>query len=410
MYELVTTATPEDVGLSTNRLGQVSDWMRRQVDAGVLPGLTVAVSRRGEIAYVERTGSMDLEAGKALVADTIFRIYSMTKPIVSAAALMLYEEGCFQLDDPLSKFLPAFAEPEVLQLDDNGAVRLVAAARPITVRDLLSHTSGLVYGAREAGPIGEFYQGAGVDFSRSNAGISLAQMVDRVAELPLVCHPGSAWNYGISTDVVGRLVEVLSGKELDVFLAERIFAPLGMIDTGFHVLPEKHARLAACYTRPDAGGLELTDPPEGSRFAAPADLFSGGGGLVSTMADYAAFCRMMLANGQARGERLLGRKTVEYMTRNHLPGDMAAMGQPRFGETSFEGIGFGLGVAVMLDPARAQVIGSPGEYQWGGVAGTAFWIDPAEEMFVILMTQVMPSSALPLRRQLRVLTYQAIID
>ena len=281
MYELVTTATPEDVGLSTSRLGRVSDWMRRQVDAGVLPGLTVAVSRRGEIAYVERTGSMDLEAGKALAADTIFRIYSMTKPIVSVAAMMLYEEGCFQLDDPLSRFLPAFAEPEVLQIDDNGAVRLVAAARPITVRDLLSHTSGLVYGAREAGPIGEFYQGAGVDFSQSNAGISLAQMVDRVAELPLVCHPGSAWNYGISTDVVGRLVEVLSGQELDVFLAERIFAPLGMDDTGFHVPPEKHARLAACYTRPDAGGLELADPPEGSRFAAPADLYSGGGGALA---------------------------------------------------------------------------------------------------------------------------------
>jgi CubicO group peptidase (beta-lactamase class C family) len=277
------------------------------------------------------------------------------------------------------------------------------------VRDLFTHTSGLVYGHSAAPFVKELYEAKGINFQNTQAGLDLAAMAERAAELPLVCHPGSAWNYGISTDILGRLVEVLAEKPLDRVLAERVTGPLGMADTAFHVPPEKAHRLAACYTR-EGETTVLSDAPAGSRFTRPPELFSGGGGMVGTIGDYDRFCRMLLAKGEAGGRRLLGRKTVEYMTQNHLPGDMAAMGQPRWSETTYEGIGFGLGFAVMLEPARAQVVGSPGEYHWGGVANTAFWIDPAEDMFVVLMTQVLPSSALGLRRQLRVLTYQAVVD
>jgi CubicO group peptidase (beta-lactamase class C family) len=334
----------------------------------------------------------------------------MTKPIVCAAAMMLYEEGRFQLDDPISRFLPAFEAMRVAVLDDAGGVELVPAARAISFRDLMSHTSGLVYGGQAGPPFADWYAEAEVEFNFTASEVSLAEMVARVPKLPLACHPGMAWNYGISIDILGHLLEILADRPLDEFLETRIFRPLAMTDTGFTLPAEKLDRFAACYQVVPEGGLELQDAAEGSRFTKPTKLFSGGGGLVSTMADYVRFCRMMANEGALDGSRLLGRKTVEYMTTNHLPGDLAAMGQPSFSETSFEGIGFGLGVSVMLDPAQAQVIGSPGEYAWGGLAGTAFWIDPAEAMLVVLMTQAMPSSALPLRRQLRVLTYQAIVD
>lgn len=408
MSDYRTTATPAEVGLSADRLQRVGSWMEGWVARGDLPGLMVAVVRRGEVAWLHCHGQMDLEAGKPIAPDSIFRIYSMTKPMVAVAAMTLYEEGKFQLDDPLSRYLPGFAEMQVV-VDEGGGPKLVPAARPISVRDLFSHTSGLIYG-RDGSPfVKEFYEAEGVNFQETQAGISLAEMVDCAAELPLVCHPGSAWNYGISTDVLGRLVEVLSGQPLDQAMAERVTGPLGMVDTAFHVPEVKWDRFAACYTR-EGGKTVLSDPPKGSRFASPPDLFSGGGGMVGTIGDYDRFCRMLLGKGELDGVRVLGRKTVEYMTANQLPGDMASMGQPRWSETTYEGIGFGLGFAVMLDPARAHVVGSPGEYHWGGVASTAFWIDPAEDMFVLLMTQVTPSSALPLRRQLRVLTYQAIVD
>lgn len=408
MSTLRLTAEPETVGLSSQRLERVRAWMRARVASGELPGLSIAVVRRGGVAFLEHHGLMDVEAGKEVSDATIFRIYSMTKPMIAVAALSLYEEGRFQLDDPLARYLPRFAEMQVA-VEEGEQPRLVPAERPISVRDLFTHTSGLVYGNSASDFVAEIYAANGVDFSNSRAGVGLAEMVDRAAEVPLVCQPGTAWNYGISTDVLGRLVEVLAEQPLDRVLAERITGPLGMSDTGFHVPAEKLDRFAACYSR-EAGQTVLSDAPQGSRFTAPADLFSGGGGLVSTLADYERFCRMLANKGVLDGARVLGRKSVEYMTSNHLAGDMAAMGQPRWSETTYEGIGFGLGVAVMLDPARAQVVGSIGEYHWGGVAGTAFWIDPREEMYVILMTQVMPSSALPLRRQLRVLTYQAIVD
>ncbi len=419
---------PEEAGICPRRLERVSGWMRAQVETERLAGLSVLVHRRNRLAYFETAGLRDVESGLPVEADTVFRIYSMTKPVTSVALMMLYEEGRFQLDDPLARFIPAFRDMQVMEGLGTRDERLVPAASLITIRHLLTHTSGLTYGFMQGNAVDALYREHGVDFSRRHE--DLAEMVDRLAGLPLIAHPGQAWNYSVSTDVVGRLVEVLSGQSLETFFRERILDPLGMADTGFTVPAEAHNRFAALYgpkgggglgdvsvnrspteMRPAlSGGLRLIDPVEGSAFLQPATLCSGGGGLVGTMHDYLRFCRMLLDGGALDGVRLLGPKTLAYMTSNHLGGDLASMGQPRFSETSYEGIGFGLGFSVMLDPARAQVVGTPGEYAWGGAASTAFWIDPAEELIVILMTQLLPSSSYPLRRELRTLTYQALID
>jgi len=252
------------------------------------------------------------------------------------------------------------------------------------------------------------YRDAGVDFQTADR--TLAEVVDLAATLPLLAQPGAAWNYSIATDVVGQLVAVLSGQGFGDFLHERVLAPLGMSDTAFHCAPEKQGRFAANYGRGEDGKLALVDDPATGRFAQPRAIQSGGGGLVSSAGDYLRFCRMMLGGGALNGERLLGRKTVALMTSNHLRGDMAAMGQARFSESSYEGIGFGLGFSIMLDPARAQIVGTPGEYAWGGAASTAFWIDPAEDLAVVLLTQLTPSSTYPISKELRVLTYAAVVD
>ena len=398
----------EALGLSSQRLARIDGWMDRLVEEGKLAGLSVLVARRGGVAYRRCSGLADRERGTAMAADTIVRIYSMTKPLTSLAILMLYEEGRFQLDDPISRFLPAFANQRVLAGGARGKVETVPAVRDITFRDLLTHTSGLTYGFMESTLVDALYRSGGVDFQTSDA--TLGEVVERAAALPLLAQPGTAWNYSIATDVLGHLVAVIAGRPFDEFLAERVLRPLGMADTGFQVPAAKLGRFAANYGRGADGALALIDDPAKSRFTQPGRIASGGGGLCSTADDYLRFCRMMLNKGELDGTRLLGRKTVELMTANHLGGDMAAMGQPRFSESSYEGIGFGLGFSVMLDPARAQVLGTPGEYAWGGAASTAFWIDPAEEMAVILLTQLMPSSTYPIRRELRVLTYQAIID
>ncbi|WP_241666944.1 serine hydrolase domain-containing protein [Muricoccus nepalensis] len=395
-------------GLSAERLARIDGWMDRLVGDGKLAGLSVTVARRGCVAYRRCTGLADRERGTAMAESTIVRIYSMTKPLTSVAIMMLYEEGRFQLDDPITRFLPCFANQRVLTGGTRGKVETVPAVRDITFRDLLTHTSGLTYGFMESTLVDGLYRSEGVDFQTSDA--TLAEVVERAARLPLLAQPGTAWNYSIATDVLGHLVAVIAGQPFGDFLQERVIGPLGMVDTGFHVPAEKVARFAANYGRGPDGALTLIDDPASSRFAAPRAICSGGGGLCSTAGDYLRFCQMMLNKGELDGVRLLGRKTVELMTANHLGGDMAAMGQPRFSESSYEGIGFGLGFSVMLDPARAQVLGTPGEYAWGGAASTAFWIDPAEEMAVILLTQLMPSSTYPIRRELRVLTYQALVD
>ena len=401
-------ARPEDVGLSTPHLGRITRWMRHWVDSGRLPGLLVAVVRDDRLAWFETHGYRDVENGRAVEPDTIYRIYSMTKPITTVAALMLYEEGRFQLDDPVADFIPAFADTRVFASGDAETYTTVPLERPITVHDLMIHTSGLTYGFQHEHAVDALYRKRRIEFN-ANVG-PLADLAESAAAQPLVFQPGTRWNYSVSTDVLGRLVEIWSGVPLDAFFADRIFGPLGMRDTGFQVPEGQGHRLASNYVRrTDGDGLALADPGGDSRFLEPAATLSGGGGLVSTAADYLRFMRMLRGRGVLEGARVLGRKSVDLMTMNHLPGDLVDMGRPRFAEMPFAGVGFGLGVSVLLDPAKARILGSPGEYAWGGMASTTFWIDPAEDLMVLLLTQLMPSSAYPIRREFRVLTYQALL-
>ncbi|WP_419895818.1 serine hydrolase domain-containing protein [Roseomonas sp. USHLN139] len=399
---------PEAVGLCPQRLARIADWADGWVASGRLPGITTLVARRGQVAHLHSTGLADVARGTAMTPETVLRIYSMTKPLTSLALLMLYEEGRFQLDDAITRFLPEFRDMRVAVGGARGKVETVPAIRDITFRDLLTHTSGLTYGFMQSTLVDGLYRDHGVDFQTAEA--SLAEVVGRLAGLPLIAQPGTAWNYSVSTDVIGHLVAVISGQPFDAFLRERVLRPLGMMETDFHVTEAQRPRFAANYTRSPEGGLTLIDDPASSRFLTPPKVCSGGGGLVSTVGDYWRFCQLMLNRGVLDGTRLLGRKTVALMTANHLNGDMAAMGQARWSESTAEGIGFGLGFSVMLNPARAQITGTPGEFAWGGAASTAFWIDPAEEMAVILLTQMTPSSTYPIRRELRVLSYAAVVD
>lgn len=401
-------ADPAALGLCPTRLARIDAWRERLVAEGRFAGASTLVARRGQVAHLGCSGLADAERGLPMAAETIHRIYSMTKPLTSVAIMMLYEEGRFQLDDPISRFLPAFANQRVAVGGARGKIDTVPAMRDITFRDLLTHTSGLTYGFMQASLVDAAYREQGVDFQTAET--SLAEVVDKAAGLPLIAQPGAEWNYSIATDVLGRLVEILSGRPFEDFLRERLIRPLGMVDTDFFVHPGKEGRFAANYARGPEGRPVLIDDPATSRYLRPRAVNSGGGGLVSTAADYLRFCLMMLNKGALDGTRYLGRKTVELMMSNHLRGDMAAMGQPRWSESTAEGIGFGLGFSVTLDPARAQILGSAGECAWGGAASTAFWIDPAEEMAVIFLAQLMPSSAWPVRRELRVLSYQALVD
>lgn len=406
----VVNASPESAGLCGERLNRIGAHFQTYVDQGKLAGVLTLVARRGKLAWLDVRGHMDIESRKPLRADSIFRIYSMTKPVTSVAAMMLYEQGRFQLDDPISRFLPAFANMLVFTGGTAKNPETVPAARPITFQDLFTHTSGLSYGFIGATPVEAMYRSHNLDTAATN--LSTGDFVNKLAEMPLLFHPGSRWNYSMSTDVLGRLVEVISGQPLDEFFRSRIFEPLKMIDTEFSVPASQIGRLTTNYNRRMDGGLQVADAPAASRYLTRRPFLSGGGGLVSTAADYLRFCSMLLNRGALDGARLLGRKTVEYMTSNHLPSgdDLTSMGQPVFSETSYDGIGFGLGFSVMLDPVRAHVIGTAGEYAWGGMASTMFWIDPKEEMIGMLLTQLMPSSSYPLRREMKTLAYQALID
>jgi CubicO group peptidase (beta-lactamase class C family) len=401
-------AKPEEVGLSSTRLARIRPWIQGYLDVGKLPGATILVARHGKVVFCESFGFRDLEAQQPMTADTMLRFYSMTKPITSVAMMMLYEQGFFQLDDPVAEFIPSFKDVSVYVSGED--IHMVTEPQniPMTLHHLLTHTSGLTYGFGNAGLIPELYQEHHTDFEAHDG--CLEEVVDRLAQIPLEFQPGQRWNYGVSFDVLGRVVEVVSGKPLDAFFKQNIFEPLGMKDTGFAVPKDKLDRFAALYERSDENDLMLLESPQTSVMIDTVETFSGGGGLVSTLGDYFRFTELLRRKGELDGTRLLGRKTVEYMTCNHLPGDLADMGQPTFNETSYEGIGFGLGVSVMLNPAKAKVMGTPGEYAWGGYASTAFWIDPEEDMTVIFLTQLIPSSAYPIRRELRVLTYQALIN
>ena len=394
-------ATPEDVGLSGSRLYKIDHLTRRYINEGKLPGTITLVARRGKVVHLSCQGKMDVEADKDMDDDTIFRIYSMTKPVTSVALMMLYEDGRFQLDCPVSRYIPSFGRLRVFTPEG-----LVDAEREMTIRDLLTHTSGLTYGFMNATPVDAMYREQKVEESKD-----LAEMVEKLGDLPLLFSPGTRWSYSVATDVCGYLVQEISDTPFDEFLREQIFEPLEMEDTAFVVPQDKVHRLAANYERTDDDGMRLVDSPETSIYLNKR-IMSGGGGLVSTVTDYNRFAQMLLGKGEYDGTRILGRKTVELMTSNHLPGggDLTSMGQAVFSETPYDGIGFGLGFSVMLDPATAQILGTPGEFAWGGAASTYFFVDPGEELVVILLTQLMPSSSWPIRRELRVLAYQSIID
>ena len=402
---------PEDVGLSSERLARIDrHLLERYVGPGKIAGCLVQVARRGELVHRAALGSRDLARGLPMTDDTVFRIYSMTKPIVSVALMTLFEEGRVALGDPVHRFLPAWREQRVYVQGRHPAFQTRPAERATTVHDLLTHQSGLTYGFMQRTNVDAAYRRLGI--GEAKPGATLAEMVDTLATLPLEFTPGAAWNYSVSTDVVGRLVEVISGQPLDRFLRERIFAPLGMRDTAFQVPTDALPRLAACYARGPGKRLLLEDDSVESRYARDVTLFSGGGGLVSSAGDYLRFCEMLRRGGALDGARILSRKTLELMTLNHLPGgqDLTRCALGYFAETKYEGQGFGLGFSVVLDRARGATPASVGTYGWGGAASTIFWIDPAEELVVIFLTQLIPSRTFDFRGQLQAIVYGALED
>ncbi|HEY3810929.1 MAG TPA: serine hydrolase domain-containing protein [Acidimicrobiales bacterium] len=400
-------------GMDAARLSRLDDHLQaRYIEPGKIAGCQVAVVRRGSLAHFSSLGYADRERQVPVSADTIWRIYSMTKPITGVALMSLYERGLFQLTDPVSTLIPSWTDLRVAEDAPDGTRRLVEPQRPMQIRDLLMHTAGLGYGRDNAdldlGPIGDRGTAPSVRFDQD-----LETMVARLAGSPLRFHPGTHWLYSLGIDVCGRLVEILSGRRFDEYLAAEVFGPLGMLDTGFSVSPADAGRLAASYARNSRKELVLVDDPASSPYLSPPSFLSGGGGLVATTADYVRFCQMLLGAGEADGRRLLGRKTVELMTINHLPGggqlgDLALEGG--YGEVGFDGMGFGLTMAVNQGPAQTGVIGSAGEYMWGGAASTLFWVDPAEELIVVFMTQLLPSGTFNFRGQLKALVYPAIVD
>ena len=390
----------------------------RYIDAGRFPGTQLLVYRRGKVVHSVVQGFADLERRVPVRDDTIFRIYSMTKPITSVAFMMLFEEGRVALDEPVHKYIPEWKNLGVFVAGTSPSFLARPTSRPMQIVDLLRHTSGLTYGIQQRSNVDAAYREKKI----AEAG-TLQGMVEELAQIPLEFSPGEAWNYSVSADVLGYLIGKISDRPFEQFLKERIFDPLGMADTGFYVPSAKAARFAACYSadppgklmfRPTErkGTLTLLDDPTKSAYLSPPSFVSGGGGLVSTASDYLTFCRALINGGELGGTRLLGPKTLQLMTSNHLPGgvDLPALSRSMFSEATNSGIGFGLGFAVTMDPAKALLPGSAGEYFWGGAAGTAFWVDPAEELIAIFMTQLMPSSAYPIRRELRTLVYAAITE
>ena len=396
------------VGFCPARLTRISPWLKRYVDEKKLPFAHVAVLRKGQLAYNNFYGVRDIEEGSPVVEDGIYRIYSMTKLVTTVAALVLYEKGAFQLDDPVDKFVNEFRDARVFISGRKDSINSVEAETPMTIRQLMNHTSGLTYGAFDPGPVGQLMRSGKIDFGNLQA--NLGDTVRRLASIPLCFQPGSQWRYGVSTDVLGYVIEVVTGKTLLQVFDELIFKPLNMNDTFFEVPINKVKKFCSLYTRTKSESLKLLECAGSSRFCKPVNMYSGGGGLISSMRDYLVFLEMIRCGGRYNDAQILGRKTVELMLRNHLSGDMASMGQPTFSEMPMEGIGFGLGGAILLDPVKAQILGSEGEFTWGGMASTAFWIDPKEELSVVFMTQLIPSSCYPIRRELRVLIYQALVD
>jgi CubicO group peptidase (beta-lactamase class C family) len=415
MSELKVEVDPAEVGFAADRLHRLDDNFARYIDAGLLNGWLLAISRHGKLAYVAHSGYRDKEAGLEVTPDTLWRIYSMTKPITSVAVMMLYEEGRFELTDPVSKLIPAFKNVRVFTGGSDQRPVTVPAIEPVRIHHLLTHTSGLTYGFHRNHPVDAMYRAAGFELG-DPPGVTLAEACDIWAGLPLLFQPGAEWNYSVATDVLGRVVEVASGQSLDEFFDQRILGPLGMTDTSFGAKPDDLHRLAALYGRGTLDGKAARMDGLGAAARKKPRMLSGGGGLVSTAADYHRFMQMVLPRadspaGELDGMRLLSPRTVAYMTRNHLPGhqDLAHFGRPLNAESPQAGTGFGLGFAVTIDPVPGKVVCSEGELSWGGAASTAFWLDPAEELTASFFTQLIPSSAHPIRSQLRQLVYQALL-
>ena len=400
--------SPASVGLDGKVMGNIRDYLKEQyVEPGKYVGTLTLVARKGEIAYLDALGFMDRENKKAMQEDAIFSIYSMSKPITSIALMQLYEKSLFRLDDPIHWHIPSWRN---LRVYESGLYPNFLTSRPkrhMTIRDLLSHMSGLTY---------DFMLRTNVDAAyrktKLQATGDLQAMIDTLAQLPLEFSPGDQWNYSVSTDVCGYLVEHFSGMKLDKYFQKHIFDPLGMEDTGFSCAKEKVDRLASLYEQHPKKGPVLVDPG-GAKTARvkKRKMLSGGGGLLSTMSDYYRFCSMLLNQGELDGTRIIGRKTLAMMASNHLPDnkDLTEMSQSAFSETTYQGVGFGLGFSVILDPVKTQSLTDVGEYGWGGAASTVFWINPKEEMVVIFLTQLLPSSTYQVRRELRSLVYSSLM-
>ena len=380
----------------------------RYIEPKKISGFNLKIVRKGEVALSTSMGLMDIERNKAMRDDTIFRIYSMSKPVTSIALMMLMEEGRFQLTDPVYKFIPSWRKHRVWVEGEGDAMVTRAPKTPMTIQHLLCHTAGLTYGGFLPGlelPVDPAYRAAGI----SRAGPdTLQEFVEKLAEVPLLYEPGSRWSYSMSTDVCGYLVEVISGQSFESFLQERLFEPLDMPDTGFSVSDAQLERFAACYERAPDKSLRLQDDPETSRYRSAPVAPSGAGGLVGTVSDYANFCEMLLQEGQFRGRQIIGRPILELMRRNHL-GDqsLAQMAVGGFSETSNDGVGFGLGFATTMDAVASGTVGE-GDFYWGGLASTLFWVDPIEDIYAIFMTQLIPSSAFNFRGQIKNLVYGAL--
>ena len=400
--------SPELVGMNSAQLARVGEHLRsRYVEPGKIPGSLALVARHGELCYLDVGGQRDLERGTPMTADAIFRIYSMSKPITSIALMTLYERGLFSLTDPVHRYIPSWRNLQVRKGGALPAFQTEPCGRHMTIRDLLMHTSGLTYDFMHSTNIDAAYRELAV--GRSASGYTLNDMVEQLAQLPLEFSPGERWNYSLATDVLGYLVEVISGQSLPDYLETTLFQPLGMVDTSFEIPSDKVSRLASCYERDMAKKLVLQDDGQNSQFA-NLSYYSGGGGLLSTASDYYRFCQMLLNGGILEGERIIGSRTLEFMTRNHLPGgvDMADFAVGSFSETIYEGVGFGLGFANKVDAVKNGTAATAGSYYWGGLASTLFWVDPEEELIVIFMTQFMPSSTFNFRGQLESLVYAAL--
>jgi CubicO group peptidase (beta-lactamase class C family) len=405
---------PERAGFSEERLERITEHLERNyIGPGKIAGCQTLVARHGHAAYFSSLGCMDRERAKPLAEDTIFRIYSMTKPITSVALMTLYERGYFQLNDPVSRVIPEWRGHRVYVSGEGEAIETRPPLRPMTFRHILSHTAGLTYGGGLPGvgiqhPIDRIYQALGVNRTGSE---TLTTFAEKLAQVPLRYDPGEAWMYSLATDVCGYLVEAISGRRFDRYLQEEIFEPLGMKDTSFWVAPEKAGRFAANYQRAPDKTLRLIDDPEQSAYLREPAFFSGGGGLTSTTADYFRFCEMLRRGGELDGARILGPRTIELMHMNHLPGgkDLTQLAIGGFSETANEGVGFGLGFASTMGQVATGTLGA-GDYYWGGAASTIFWVDPKEDLSVVFMTQLMPSGTFNFRGQLKSIVYASIID